>query len=183
MEILQWHNNVDLGDLLTFTGLFLAALSVVFTGRQLRTTGQQVQHAGKELEETMRSQRAQHLLAIHNLYFGHELTRRFYYKLDWQLWHFDPERIANSEEEPWLDNLLYNLDAIGRMVRIGAVPLEDAKVIAFQAARVMKNAEVQKYLTWLTQEYRNQRFPPPHEDAQYLADRFAQERRFETASA
>jgi hypothetical protein len=106
------------------------------------------------------------------LYFGDEQTRRFFYQLDWGKWHFDPQRIANAEEEPWLDSLLYNLDVIGRMVRIGALHLEDAKLIAFQAARVLNNEEVARYLEWLGKDYAKHSLPLPHQDARFLAEKF-----------
>jgi hypothetical protein len=148
--------------MLTFVGLLVAAASLYFAGRQ-------VQAARHELEESMRAQRAQHFLAIYELYFGDEKTRRFFYQLDWGTWRFDETRIANAEEEPWLDSLLYNLDVIGRMVRIGALHVDDAQLIAFQAARVLNNSEVKRYLEWLERDYREHDLPAPHQDARFLA--------------
>lgn len=170
--MLDWDPTINLGDILTFVGLLVAAGSLYFAGHQVQAARRQVEEARRQVEETLRGQRAQHLLAIYGLYFGHEKTRRFFYQLDWGKWRFDPQRIANAEEEPWLDSLLYNLDVIGRMVRIGALHLEDTKLIAFQAARVVGNEEVARYLEWLEGDYARHHLPPPHQDARFLADQF-----------
>jgi hypothetical protein len=138
-------------------------MSLYLAGRQLAKTEDQIKEAAL-------ATRAQTLFAMHSLYFSEEEEHRFFYKLDWGTWKFDPKRFAKSNEEPWLDNILYKLDVLGRMVKIGALSRDDAGLLAFQAKRVLGNPQVQAYLNWLAQEYRNE--DPtlvPHADARYLA--------------
>jgi hypothetical protein len=93
----------------------------------------------------------------------------FFYRLDYGQFLFDPTTFCGSADELMLDHLVYTFDVIGRVVRMGALTTSEAQVFAFQASRVLRNPEVDKYLAWLDNEYAREGRPTSaHGDARYL---------------
>jgi len=156
MSGLLWYPEISIGDLLTLVGFVFAVVSLIFAGVQLR--------------RNTAIQRAQFLLDITDRYFRDSDVRRFFYKLDYRQFKLDFKHFIGSDEERWLDSLLYTFDIIGRMVKMKVVTREEVDVIAFQASRVLRNPEVQKYLQWLDGEYQREgRTERAHDDARFLA--------------
>ncbi len=172
MFILHWKAEIGIGDVLTFLGFLAAAAGLVFTAIQIRRGA--------------KTQRAQFLLETTERYFGDTEGRRLYYVIDYGTFKLDFENgnpkmvhrsgiakkpFIGSDEERWLDNLLYTLDVIGRIAELGALTRQEARIFAFQAARVFKNADVRSFLAWLDEE--RKRFGgevPSHKAGRKLAD-------------
>ena len=147
---------LELKDLLTLIGLALAAVGLIFTGFQIRLN--------------TRLQRARFIMDVINLYFGDKDVRKAFYAIDYNQFSFDENKIVLSDEEQYVDRLLYTLDLIGRIVDLGALTPRELDVLAFQVLRVMDNGEIQKYLKWLASEYKGRSHVTPHHDAEFLAE-------------
>jgi hypothetical protein len=157
MPDLRWNPEYDIGDVLTLVGFTFTILGLVF--------------AGFELRRNARVQKAQFLLDITERYFSDTDVRKFYYKLDYNKFTLDFNKLIGSDEERWLDSLLYTFDLIGRLVKMRAVTGKEVDVLAFQASRVLRNSEVVKYLNWLDGEYEREGRPTPaHADARFLVE-------------
>ena len=91
----------------------------------------------RELHLNTKVQKAQFLLDVTERYFSNEM---FADSLPAGLEHvqYDPEKFRGSDEERWLDGLLYNLDVVGRIVRMGTLAIDDVDIIAYQASRVIR---------------------------------------------
>lgn len=150
---LHWKPDFGVGDILTFLGFLAAAGGLVFAGRQLR--------------HSIRVQRAQFLLDATERYFADTNVRRLYYDIDYGKFKLDfvngepgnvqrgnqpPKPFIGSDEELWLDSLLYTFDVIGRIAEVGALDTREARIFAFQAARVFRNPDIEKLLDWLDKE-------------------------------
>jgi hypothetical protein len=150
---LQWKSEIGVGDILTFLGFLAAAGGLVFTAVQLRLG--------------TRVQRAQFLLDTTERYFADTDVRRLYYDIDYNKFSLafvggepntfqrgtnTPKPFIGSDEERWLDNLLYTFDVIGRVAELKALNSNEARLFAFQAARVFKNPDIVQYLAWLDKE-------------------------------
>lgn len=157
MFSLQWNSEISIGDILTIVGFIFTIISLVFAGVQLR--------------RNTSVQRAQFLLDITERYFRDSEIRKFFYDLDYRNFTLDFQKFIGSDEERWLDSLLYTFDVIGQMVKTGVVTREEVDVIGFQASRVLRNPEVQKYLEWLDGEHKREgRTERAHDDARFLAE-------------
>lgn len=184
--MLTWNPELRIGDIVAAVGFIVTIVSLWFAGRQL-------QQARLEQIENTRVQRANFLLEIMRRYFDDTDLLKFYYMLDYHDFHLDFEEVEGSgqyptqvryesgrpephdffrsQEELWLDNLIYQFDLIGHMVRMGVITPEEVSVIAFRASRVLENPSVRRYLDWLDREYsRLGRPTPAHADARYLVE-------------
>jgi hypothetical protein len=157
MPGIRWNPDIRIGDFLTLFGFALTATSLFFAGVGLRRNA--------------RLQRAQYLLNITDRFFGDNDVRRFFYRLNYNQFVFDQEKFQHSDDERWLDSLLYTFDLIGRMVSMGILTINEVEIIAFQASRVLDNPEVKKYLDWLEPGYKDIIGRRAHEDARLLADK------------
>ena len=154
MPIFEWDPKVSLGNIITGIISLLTFGSFLF--------------AGLTLLKTVRVQRADFLLKLTERYFKSEEVRAFYYRVDWDQWVFDAKGFQSSEEERLLDTLLYSFDEIGQVLRLGVLDDNQARIFAFQAARVLRNQQVQKYLETLDSDYRSEGLKEAHSDARYL---------------
>jgi hypothetical protein len=153
---LAWNPELKVGDILILFGFIFTIAGLIFTVR--------------EIGRNTRVQRAQFLLEITERYFGDPEVRKFYYKIDYDQFKFDREKFLGTDEERWLDSLIYTFDIIGYLLRIGVLSKEEVSILAFQASQVLRNSEVIKYLKWLDDEYKGLDRPTPaHSDARYLA--------------
>lgn len=158
---LQWKAEVSVGDLATALGFIVATIGLFFAVKQLR--------------QGALEQRANSLLELTERYFADNDVRKFYYRLDYNQFSLDLDKFAGSDEERWLDQLIYTFDVIGQVVRMGALTPSEAQIFAFQASRVLNNPEVKKYLDWLDGEYAREGRPTPaHADARYLVQTLRQ---------
>jgi hypothetical protein len=155
---LQWNPEVTFGDALTIVGFVFTILTLVFTALEIR-------------RNTL-AQRIKFLLDLTERYFSDTAVRKFFYKVDYRQFRFDEDTFTGTDEERWLDSLLYTFDLIGFMVRTKAVRLDEVRIIAFQASRVLNNDEVKKYLLWLDEEHAREGQPErAHDDARYLIEK------------
>jgi hypothetical protein len=157
MPTLQWDPKVDLGNILTAAGFFLTAATVLFAAITLRGS--------------VRVRRAEYLLKLTERYFKDADIRKFYYKIDWGNWRLEGTIGRGSDEERWLDSLLYSFDEIGHVLRLGVLDESDARLFAFQASRVLQNEHVSNYLKMLDDDYRKEGLNEAHSGARYLVSR------------
>lgn len=122
---------------------------------------------GYELNANNRARRAEFLMNTTQLFFSNPDIRQLYYDIDYQNFCLDTvdennpkikrcdgawKEFCGSDDEKTLDLMLYTLDAIGRVVKLGVMSRFDAQIFAFQAGRVFDDSEVQKYLAWLDRQ-------------------------------
>ncbi|MCA1594060.1 MAG: hypothetical protein LC754_15700 [Acidobacteria bacterium] len=170
MTSLQWNPEVKLGDVLTLIGFVLTLTGLYFANVQLR--------------RNTKVQRAQFLMDTTERYFSDVEVRKFYYRIDYKKFRFDPDKFMGSDEERWLDSLLYTFDVIGRMVKMGALTATEVEIFAFQASRVLRNSEVKKYLNLLNRDYEIEGRPTPaHEDALSLVETLFENSKLERSTA
>jgi hypothetical protein len=149
---------VSVANILTITGILLTFASVTF--------------AAVELRRSRRNSQAEFLFNIITWYLGDQALRNFFYKLDYNTWKFDEKKFPGSRDEPNLDKMLFVFDLLERFVASENIALSDLSMIAFEASRVVHNPEVERYLTWLDEEYRQAGYPTPaYEGARRLARR------------
>jgi hypothetical protein len=157
MLAFRWNPDVTLADVLTMIGFTLTFIAVVAAVRGIRHN--QAVERGRFLSEVM------------DRLFRDDSVRKFWYQLDYDQWRFDQMAFPGSDEERWLDHLLYQFALVGRLVKLGVLSQEEVTAIGFEAARVLTDsAEVQKYLEWLREQYALTGQPStPFPDAIYLA--------------
>jgi hypothetical protein len=103
-----------------------------------------------------RVQKAQFIANLTKDFFQDSDLRKFFYKVDYEKFRFDPTKVAEfkgSEDERHLDALLYQYNMVGRLVRLGVISQEDVEFLLFEMVQVFKNTEIQKYITWLETEF------------------------------
>jgi hypothetical protein len=162
----QYH----LGDIITLGGVIFTAVGVFLAMFQLRN-GAKVQ-------------RAQFLLETTDRYFSDSEVRSLFYDIDYGELHIEFEynnhklkyaqptnfwrrkefvgKFLGSKEERLLDNLLYTLDTIGRVLDMGVLTEDEAKLFAFQASRVWEDDSVKEYREWVNNERERFNKPPAH---------------------
>jgi hypothetical protein len=104
-----------------------------------------------------RVQKAQFIANLVKDLFQDGDLRKFYYKVDYEKFHFDPEKVSDfkeSEDERHLDALLYHYNTVGRLVRLGVISQDDVEFLLFEIVQVFKNSEVEKYIAWLDSEFK-----------------------------
>ncbi len=152
--MLTWDPQFNLGHLLTAFGFLFTGASVLFAGWGLRRNAT--------------IQRADFLLKMTERYFKDDGVRTLYYRVDWRDWTLDSAGLPRSENARLLDRLLYMFDEIGQLLRMGVLDKQQASLFAFQASRVLRNKEVQKYLALLDRDYQAEDLEQAHADARYL---------------
>jgi hypothetical protein len=153
MLTLTWKSEVGIGDIFVGFTFLAAAVGLILTAIQLR--------------HGILVQRAQFLLDATKRYFADTHVRRLYYDVDYERFHItflngEPNTVqragqpakpfVGSDEERWLDSLLYTFDVIGRIVELGALSASEVSIFAFQAARVFRNTDIANLLRWLDKE-------------------------------
>ena len=133
------EKRLELGNAILVLFGLLGLLSIYFAYRQLRF-GQ-------------RAQQTQIAIQLHDDFFNAPELRAFLYRLDYtrgeRAWIFKPESFAHSDEEKYLDLLLYKLSFIGTLVRNGDIHVRDLLWLKVETAIVLENKSVLDYLDWL----------------------------------
>lgn len=150
-------------DVVGLVGLFFAGFGLIFAALQIR--------------QNNISRRAEIMLTVVDRYFSSSDERKMYYKLDYEQFTFDPKVFRGSAEERSIDGILYKLNAIGRLLHIGAISVEEIRLLDFEIHQILKNSEVKKYLNWLDEEVKTHRIAAvPFKDIKYLEQKlFKQE--------
>lgn len=172
LALLKWKDEFGLSEILSLLTLLATIGGFGFAWRQLW-------HSAEAQRSQFQAQQAQFLMILTERYFADNDARKFYYALENGLFKFESgqysfdsselKKFGGSDQERWLDQLLYTFDVIGRVVRAGALTTTEAEIFAFQAKQVLDNEEVKKYLEWLDVEYKTHNLPvPAHEAAKYL---------------
>ncbi len=157
---MNWNPELTVDGIFAGIGLVLAGIGLMFAAVELRLSA--------------KVQRAQFLMDVTQRYFGDESVRKFYYKVDYEKFEFDPASFIGSDDERHLDTLVYTFDTMERLVRMGVLSDDDIRIFAFQASRLFNNPQVAEYFKWLDNEYRNEGRPTPaHADARSLATRLS----------
>lgn len=138
---------MSVANILTLIGILLTFASVTFAGRQL--------------QRSRRTNQAEFLFRITTWYLDDPVLRDFFYKLDYNIWKFDAMTFPGSEDEPKIDKMLFVFDLLERLVTSGHISLGDMRILSFETTRVLRNPEVERYLTWLDSEYRMEGHPTP----------------------
>lgn len=159
------------------TGSILLAIGLLITGTGLLLNFLQ-------LLRSWRVQKAQFLSNITKDLFDEGDLRRFFYKIDYEKFVFDPEALDSfkgSDNERYLDSLLYRYNHLGSLVRMKILEIGEIEFLIFEIVQVFKNKEVDKYISWLESEYKkhgsigsNSR-KRPYDDARWLIERLSRQ--------
>lgn len=137
---------ITLGQIIAASIALLGLVGVVFAYFQLRL-------AKVNSRETARSTKARFVLDLNKWFNEDEKEKAFFYRLDYSksssAFTFKPEEFPHSEEERYLDTILYKLSHVGALLSSGVVTREDLTWVKFIAAATLRNKQVQKYLEWL----------------------------------
>lgn len=153
---------VNTGNVLTAVGFTATVIGLTLTGKQMARNG--------------KTQRAQFILNVIDDLFSDNEDRKFFYKVDYEQFHFSPtpeglKAFKGSDDERHLDSLLYRYDSIGRMIRMKIIQMSDVEPFLFEIIQVLRNPAVCEYISWLESEF--ERFGTvggnkrarPHDDA------------------
>jgi hypothetical protein len=145
-------------NILTLVGILLTFASVTFAARQL--------------QRSRRTNQAQFLFNITTWFLNDSDLRDIFYKLDYNMWEFDEKTFPGSEDEPKIDKMLFVFDLLEHLIESEHISVDDLRILAFEASRVLHNPEVKRYLNWLDSEYRLVGRPTPaYARARKLAER------------
>jgi len=142
MHIFTFNNELSIGTVIIFLGFLATSIGLGLNFLQLRRTA--------------KVQRNDFLFKVTNDLFTDSEFRKFFYKIDYEKFKFDsdnPNNFKETDDERHLDALLYRYDLLSRLVRTKILTLSDIEFAAFEIVQVMKNTEVNKYLTWLDNEF------------------------------
>ena len=164
MPPFEWSWQVKFGDLITLVGLLIASASLLVSTNSFR--------------KNSRGQQIKALFDVMNQHFSSEDVRDLFDKLDMnknnpKAYRFPGRFSPDDGATATLSKLLYALDVVGRMLRVGILTRRDVDVIGFRVWRTVGNPETQRFLEYLDREYKD--FGPPsfrraHDDARYLLD-------------
>jgi hypothetical protein len=126
MLAFRWNPDVTPADVLTMIGFTLTFIAVVAAVRGIRHN--QAVERGRFLSEVM------------DRLFRDDSVRKFWYQLDYDQWQFDQNSFPGSDEERWLDHLLYQFALVARLVKLGVLSQEEVTAIGFEAARVLTDS-------------------------------------------
>ena len=170
MEV-NFEPNITLDGIIQIIGFFIAFVGIWIAIRQMN--------------QTSKVNRTKFIYDLTNDLFHDDKLREFFYKIDYEKFNFDAndekslEKFKGSDEERWLDALLYRYDLIGKMVRTKVIDMDEVEYILFEVIQVFKNKDVQKYLSWLDNEYDRHgslgasKREIPHADFRWLAGEIA----------
>jgi hypothetical protein len=108
------------------------------------------------LRRNSRVQKAEFVASLAKDFYDDSDLRKFYYKIDYEEFKFDLDKLDSfkgSEDERRLDALLFRYNMVGRLVRLRTISISDIEFMIFELVQVFKNAEVAKYISWLSDEY------------------------------
>ena len=106
-------------------------------------------YTARSLEHSRITTRVETLKEVLWSFLNDDEERKFFYKLDYKQWEFDPDTFRGSEYERNLDGMIYKLCFLGYSHACGAMDTESLGVFKFITATVFYNPEVQKYLGWV----------------------------------
>lgn len=163
---MNFDPTITIGNIVLAVGLFITAIGLWINFIQLR--------------RGWRVQKAQFLTSITNDLFNDSDLRKFFYEIDYEKFTFSEENLEHfkgSDQERYLDSLLYRYNLLGRLVRMGLLNVNEIEFLIFEMAQIFKNPEVSNYISWLEKEYgqygkigSNHR-ARPYDDARWLIDK------------
>jgi hypothetical protein len=124
----------------------------------------------KTYRSNSRTNRAKFVFDLTESFLKEKELREFWYRLDYDSWKFILNIFRHSQDERLLDTLLYKFVVIGRMLRSGAISVQDIEGLFVMCRQTFGNHEVQDYLRfhkldfWHTQRLQTYTF----RDALYL---------------
>jgi hypothetical protein len=139
MSGLQWSNQITVGDLLTFTGLFGGLISLVFVFLQVRAGAQQAQLAAT-------AQRGRFLLDVIQRYFDDLEMLRIYSLIDNKRFVYHPDNYFGSADAAAVSRTLYYFDTVGFLVDKGLISLEDVAILRYRIDAFFESDEIKKVL-------------------------------------
>lgn len=137
---------ISLGQIIQSSIGLLGLVGLFFAYQQLRLVR-------ANSAENSKATKARFVLDLNKWFNDDDKERAFFYRLDYteddRTFRFDPDRFRHSEDERHLDSLLYKLNHVGTLLRLGLLTREDLGSISFIATQTLKNKDVLKYLEWL----------------------------------
>ena len=141
--------DITLGQLIATVIGALGLIGLIFAYKQLRLV------RANSLENS-RSTKARFILDLNKWFNEDDAEKAFFYRLDYSqrsnTFKFDPQKFPHSDDERYLDALLYKLNHVGTLLRRGVIAPDDVGWIKHIAVVTLKNPEVIAYLEWLTDQ-------------------------------
>lgn len=143
---LKWQSAVNLSDLVAILAFVIAAVTAILAYRQYR--------------RTVVTDRARFTLDFMQRWYSNSEIREMYYRIDYGHWIFDPDSFRMSADEPAVDQILFMLDLLSHLLKLGVLSRSELSIIRFEAIAVLENEDIKKYLRWLDSEGKNLRIKP-----------------------
>jgi hypothetical protein len=107
-----------------------------------------IYYAVKTYRINSRTNRAKFVFDLTESFLKEKELREFWYRLNYNTWTFVLNSFRHSQDERLLDTLLYKFVVIGRMLRSGAIGVEDIEGLFVMCRQTFSNHEVHDYLAF-----------------------------------
>jgi hypothetical protein len=114
----EWSWQIKLSDVITLVGLLIASLSLLVSTHTFR--------------KNSRGQQINSLFDVMNQHLSSEDVRDLFDKLDTNKDNPEAYTCPDDKATATLSKLLYALDVVGRMLRVGILTRRDVNVIGFR---------------------------------------------------
>lgn len=131
-------NQISIGDLIQFGGLFIASVGLFLNLIQLRVANRQ--------------KRAEYIINLYNQSALDKDVLEIYYKIEYGEFKYDHE-FHRSAEEIKLDKLIDMYDNIAKLYQLGNFTLQDLNYVAYRYLVVYQDESVRRYLSFLDTWY------------------------------
>ncbi|WP_157726321.1 hypothetical protein [Imhoffiella purpurea] len=98
------------------------------------------------LRYNSKTNRSKFIFDLTDSFIKDPLTRKFWYRLDYEDWKFDLHSFRHSEEEQQIDALLYRFSVAGQLLKNRSLSHEDLRNVYPIARQFFANIEIRKYL-------------------------------------
>jgi hypothetical protein len=112
--------------------------------------------AAASLRVTIKTNKAKFVLELTDSFLKDEKLLRFWYSLDYEgkdSFIFDLKSFRASETERLLDTLLHKFSVVGRLLRTGAIGIDDIQAISMLCRQTFNNEQVRNYLRYVILDF------------------------------
>jgi hypothetical protein len=153
--VFTWNGEITPSDILAGLALSAAAATALVAYRQLRIGSETIESVRTQLAETAVTNRARFLFDLMRWYLDNAELQRMFQRLDYRDWKFDEKTFSMSDDERWIDYILFAFDVFGHLIELGVLRDDELSVIEFDTIRVLENPEIIRYLKWLDDEFKS----------------------------
>lgn len=109
--------------------------------------------AARSLRLTLRTNRAKFAFDLTESFLKEDKIKSFWARLNYDVgpdaWVFDLSKFRHSEDEKYIDTILYKFMPIGHMIRSRVIVARDVNSLYFMCRQVFHNLQVREYLRFV----------------------------------